>query len=59
MGILLAALFQPVWQRGIRSGAEFSLAFVAFVAFVLLVSWRQPAWRVVLFWAAVGGLILA
>ena len=56
VGILLAALFQPVWQTGIRGGAEFSLALVAFV---LLVSWRQPAWRVVLFCAGVGGLTLA
>ena len=54
--ILLAALFQPVWQTGIRGGAEFSLALVAFV---LLVSCRQPAWRVVLFCAGVGGLTLA
>ena len=50
VGILLAALFQPVWQAGIRGGAEFSLALVAFV---LLVSWRQPAWRLMLFCAAV------
>ena len=56
VGILLAALFQPVWQTGIRGGAEFSLALVAFV---LLVSWRQPTWRVVLFCAGVGGLTLA
>ena len=56
VGILLAALFQPVWQTGIRGGAEFSLALVAFV---LLVSWRQPAWQVVLFCAGVGGLTLA
>jgi chromate transporter len=56
VGILLAALFQPVWQTGIRGGAEFSLALVAFV---LLVSWRQPAWRVVLFCAGIGGLILS
>ena len=56
VGILLAALFQPVWQTGIRGAAEFSLALVAFL---LLVSWRQPAWRVVLFCAAVGGLTLS
>ena len=56
MGILLAALFQPVWQTGIRGGAEFSLALVAFA---LLVGLRQPAWRVVLFCAVVGGLTLA
>ena len=39
VGILLAALFQPVWQTGIRGGAEFSLALVAFV---LLVSCNRP-----------------
>ena len=59
MGILLAALFQPVWQKGIRGAAEFSLAFVAFGAFVSLVSWRQPAWRVVLSCAGGGDLPLA
>ena len=53
VGILLAALFQPVWQTAIRGGAEFSLALVAFV---LLVCWRQPAWRVVLLCAVVGGV---
>ena len=56
MGILLEALFQPVWQTEFRGGAEFSLALVAFV---LLVSWRQPAWRVALFCEGVGGLVLA
>ena len=56
VGILLAALFQPIWQTGIRGAAEFSLALVAFL---LLVGWRQPTWRVVLFCAAVGGLTLA
>ena len=55
VGILLAALFQPVWQTAIRGGAEFSLALVAFV---LLVCWRQPAWRVVLLCAVVGGVTL-
>ncbi|QNI61843.1 hypothetical protein [Synechococcus sp. TAK9802] len=30
-----------------------------FGGFVLLVSWRQSAWRVVLFCAGVGGLTLA
>jgi len=33
--------------------SEFSLALVAFV---LLVIWRQPAWRVVLFCAGLGHL---
>ena len=34
-------------------GAEFSLALVAFV---LLVYWRETAWRVVLFFAGIEGL---
>ena len=46
VGILLVALFQPVWQTGISGVAEFSQALVSFW---LLVSCRQPAWRVVLF----------
>ena len=56
VGILLAALFQPVWQSAIRGSAEFCLAIIAFL---LLVCWRQPAWRVVLFCAVVGGLIFS
>jgi len=56
VGILLAALFQPIWHVGIRTSAEFSLALVAFL---LLVAWKQPAWRVVLLCGLVGGLALA
>ncbi len=55
VGILLAALFQSVWQTGICGGAKCSLALVAFV---LLVSWLHPAWRVVLFCAGMGCLTL-
>ncbi len=51
VGILLAALFQPVWQVGIRSSADFSLGIAAFL---LLVAWRQPAWRVVLLCGLIG-----
>ncbi len=56
VGILLAALFQPVWQSAIHGGAEFSLAMTAFL---MLICWKQPAWRVVLFCALVGGLFLS
>ena len=56
MGIILTALSEPVWQTEIRGGSEFSLALVAFV---LLMGWQQPAWRVVLFCALVEGLTLA
>jgi chromate transporter len=56
VGILLAALFQPIWQSAILGRAEFSLAITAFL---LLVCWKQPAWRVVLLCAVVGGLIFS
>ena len=56
VGILLAAFFQPVWQSAIRGSAEFSLAITAFL---MLICWKQPAWRVVLFCALVGGLIFS
>ena len=55
VGILLAALYQPLWQVGIVGGKEFCLLVIAFV---LLVRWKQPAWRVVTFCAVMGGLFL-
>lgn len=55
VGILLAALYQPVWRVGIRNSADFSLALLAVL---LLMAWRQPAWRVVLFCGLIGGLVL-
>ena len=55
VGILVAALFQPIWQSAILGRAEFSLAITAFL---LLVCWKQPAWRVVLLCAVVGGLVI-
>ena len=56
VGILLAALFQPIWQSAILGRAEFCLAITAFL---LLVCWKQPAWRVVLLCAVVGGFGLS
>ena len=53
VGVLLAALYQPVWQVGIKSAADFALAAAALL---LLVGWRQPAWRVVMLCALAGGL---
>ncbi len=55
VGILLAALYQPVWRVGIRNSADFSLALLAVL---LLMAWRQPAWRVVLFCGLISGLVL-
>jgi len=54
VGLLLAALYQPVWTSAIRGSADMGLAFAAFG---LLALWRAPAWLVVLFAAGGGALI--
>lgn len=51
VGLLLAALYDPVWTSGIRSGTDFALALAAFV---LLASWKLPPWLVVVL-GALGG----
>src|SRR5690606_37474228 len=55
VGILAAALYQPVWTSAIHNAADFGLALVAFV---LLLAWTAPPWLVVLV-AAVGGISMA
>ena len=57
VGLLLAALYHPVWTSAIRAPADVALAFLAFG---LLAFWKAPAWLVVLLAAAGGaGLSLA
>lgn len=51
VGVLLAALYDPVWTSGIRGPADFGLAACAFLA---LTQWSVPAWLVVLAGAAAG-----
>jgi chromate transporter len=51
VGLLLAALYQPVWVSAIRNASDFVLALVAFG---LLVIWKWPPWVVVLL-TALGG----
>jgi len=51
VGVLLGALYDPVWTKGIGGPADFALALVAFV---LLVIWKAPSWLVVLA-SALGG----
>ena len=48
VGLLLAALYTPVWTSAITSSVSFGLALIAFV---LLVFWRVPPWLVVIFGA--------
>jgi chromate transporter len=55
VGLLAAALWDPVATTAITSTGAFCLALVCFV---LLTAWRAPAWAVVLL-AATGGLVLA
>ena len=56
VGLLLAALYNPVWTAGITSGADFALAIAAFL---LLFMWQTPPWLVVFLSAVGGGLIAA
>jgi chromate transporter len=45
VGILLAALYDPVWTSAVHTGHDFALVVVALV---LLGWWRMPSWAVVL-----------
>ena len=54
VGLLLAALYDPVWTSAILSAADFGLALAAFT---LLVFWKTPAWLVVVV-TALGGWVL-
>jgi chromate transporter len=54
VGLLLAALYHPVWTSAIKTSADLALALVTFA---LLVLWSVPAWLVVVI-AALGGAVL-
>jgi chromate transporter len=54
VGLLLAALYHPVWTSAILSAADFGLALAAFT---LLVFWKTPPWLVVVL-TALGGFAL-
>ncbi|TGL86260.1 chromate efflux transporter [Leptospira congkakensis] len=45
VGILLAALYQPVWTSAVFTGKDFALAASGFL---LLEYWKIPSWAVVL-----------
>lgn len=49
VGLLLAALYNPVWTSAIHAPADFAIAAVALL---LLVSWKAPPWLVVILGAA-------
>jgi len=54
VGLLLAALYNPVWTSGITSAGDFALGVAAFL---LLFMWQTPPWLVVVF-CAMGGAAL-
>lgn len=51
VGLLLAALYHPVWTSAIKGSADFGLGLTAFA---LLVFWKLPPWVVVLLSALCG-----
>ena len=53
VGLLLAALYRPVWTSAILGPADFALAIVAFL---MLTLWAVPPWLVVVFGAVAAGI---
>lgn len=54
VGLLGAALYDPVWTSAVHTRGDFA---VALVGFVLLAAWRAPPLLVVMV-GAVGGIVL-
>lgn len=52
VGLLLAALYNPVWTAGIKNAQDFALAMAAFLA---LYMWNVTPWLVVVLCAAAAG----
>jgi chromate transporter len=55
VGLLAAALYDPVFTEGVTSAGTMTVAALTFVA---LAVWRTPAWAVVLAASAVGFVLL-
>jgi chromate transporter len=56
VGLLLAALYDPVWTSGIQGPADFALAAAALL---LLAFWQLPPWLVVIVTAVAGAGLAA
>ena len=54
VGLLLAALYRPVWTSAIFAPADFAIGIVAFL---LLALWAVPPWLVVIFGAAAASVV--
>jgi chromate transporter len=55
VGILLAALYDPVWTSAVHNGADFVLVVLALL---LLGWWRAPSWAVVLVTILLAGWVI-
>ncbi|GAA0682523.1 chromate efflux transporter [Marinobacterium maritimum] len=53
VGLLLAALYDPIWTSSVHSGVDFALVLLAFAA---LQVWKLPVWLLVPLFA-LGGLV--
>ena len=51
VGVLLAALFTPIWTGAVHTSTDFAIGLVAFL---LLTLWSVPPWIVVVLGAAAG-----
>jgi chromate transporter len=56
VGILAAALYNPVWTSAVLTPADFALALAGFL---FLTVWKSPPWAVVLLLALAGALSAA
>ena len=54
VGLLLAALYKPVWTSAILGPADFAIGSLAFL---LLAFWTVPPWLVVIFGAAAATIV--
>jgi chromate transporter len=54
VGVLGAALYDPVWTNSVKTPADFAIALIGFV---LLVAWRAPPLLVVVV-SALGGILV-
>jgi chromate transporter len=54
VGLLLAALYNPVWLSAVMGPLDLA---VALAAFLLLAVWKTPPWLVVVLCAVAGGLL--
>jgi chromate transporter len=55
VGLLGAALYNPVWTSSVKSPGDFGIALLGFV---LLTVWRTPSLLIVVI-SALGGIALA